>query len=102
MNEEERQEKLKEAEWLMKPGYFQHAVRIYESLSMKDKANEARLACANDCLDTKRYALAIHFFRECGREDLAKTVEKICNSQGRKPSLREETYPECMKKYKPK
>jgi len=78
--------KLKEAESCMKPGYFQHAVGIYESLGMKEKAKEASLACAADCLGAMRYAYAIKYFKKAGKAEISSKVELICKSNGLNPS----------------
>jgi hypothetical protein len=77
-----KNEEIKEAESNMQPGYFHRAAAIYEQLGMTEKANEASLKCAIDCLQNYRPAFAIKYFKKAGKEDAAERVEDICKYQG--------------------
>ena len=79
-------ESIKEAERLMQPGYFHRAVSIYESLGMKEKAKEASLKCAVDCMKNYRPAFAMKYLEKAGKGDIAKQVENICSIHGFSPS----------------
>jgi len=77
---------IEEAESFMQPGYFHRAEAIYESLGMKEKAKEASIKCAADCLQNYRIAFAIKYLRKAGKEDMASHVETICKLYSLTPS----------------
>jgi len=77
---ENKKKQIEEAESLMQPGYFHHAVSRYGALGMKEKAKEASLKCAVDCLQNYRPAFAIKYLRKAGKEDIASEVEGICKA----------------------
>jgi len=94
MNDKERQERIKKAEYFMQPGQFQRAVGMYESLGMKKEAKIASLACAADfLLNVNGYGVAIEYFKKGGRKDIADIVSKVCEDSGFTPNAKSEMYP---------
>jgi hypothetical protein len=83
---ENKKKQIEEAESLMQPGYFHHAVSKYEALGMKEKAKEASIKCAADCLQNYRIAFAIKYLNKAGKKDIASKVKEICDSLGLVPN----------------
>lgn len=71
-----REEQIRIAEGFKKPGYFQHAARIYQDLGMQEEYKIACLACGIDCFEQELYGWAIEYFEESRNPDWARSVER--------------------------
>ncbi len=93
--ERKLEEVLEDVKPYLEPGQFQRAVTVYENAGLKDKAKEASLACAADCLEVGLYGRAIEYFEKGGKKDTAKWLGDILGRGGIEPNLALETRP-CM------